>query len=316
MRTRALRRAVIATIALSLVAATAAMADTVGRDADTLTPGDQGSRDLGAVAPGAAIDVPIVVTLACAGYTHVDPGQSVQVEIWTATVPVGGAIAMDPVTLGPVPDTWPLDGDDCTGSEVPLSADATITITAPSDLGTAEYSVLLDRLPTPAGEFDAWAISDMTGLTFTLVIEAPPAPGDDPPGDDPAPPSDPVVAEFGPPVGSGDLDGRAGRTIPVQVDLWAGDTVVGTGGLVVEVEPCAGGGAIATVEMGWHADSGRWFGLLRTAGLPGGCYRMTALHDGVPAGTAEFRLFDGSGGPTPPTTTRAHAPAPSGGRGH
>ncbi len=328
MRPSALRRAITATFALSLVTAAAAVADTVGRDADTLTPGSQASRDLGAVAPNAVVDVPIIVTLGCAGLQHVDRGQSLLVEIWTATVPPGGAIAMDPVTIGPVPGSWPVDGEGCSGSEASLSADASVTITAPGDLGPAEYSILLERTSTPAGSNDGSAIGGMTGLTFTLVVEEPtpggdppgddppPPPGDDPPGDDPPnddPPSapDPPVAEFGQPAGSGELSGRVGRTIPVKVHLMAGDVVVDTGSLVLDVSRCEGGDPVTTVDMEWRADSGRWFGLLRTAGLAAGCYRMSAMHDGWDAGSVEFHLFDQGSS----STTSTPAPAAKGARG-
>ena len=176
MRPSPLQRAAGAAVVLSLVVVAVAFADTVGRDADAVMAGNQSSRDLGEVAPGTISNTPIAFTLACGGFEHVDPGQSVLVEIGSATVPAGGAIAMDAVTIGPVPGSWPADDADCSGSEVPLQVTGTVVITAPSTAGSHEYSVLFERTPTPAGSNDGAAIGGMTGATFflTVVTNTPP----------------------------------------------------------------------------------------------------------------------------------------------
>ena len=166
MRHRILERAAAAGVALSLVVAAAAFADTVRGDADTVTAGIQGSRDLGTVAPGAVIDVPVAFELRCANLQHLDPGQSVVVTIGDSTVPTGGAVAMAPVTLGPVPSTWPKDGDGCAGTETPIGGLGTVTVTAPQAAGSYEYTLLFSRTPSPAGSNDdgAFGGSDGGGL--------------------------------------------------------------------------------------------------------------------------------------------------------
>jgi hypothetical protein len=371
MRHRILGRAAAAGVALSLVVAAAAFADTVRGDSDTVTAGIQGSHDLGTVAPGAVIDAPVAFELRCANLQHLDVGQSVVVAVGDSTVPQGGAVAMVPVTLGPVPSTWPKDGDACAGTETPITGLGTVTVTAPQAPGSHQYSLLFSRTPTPAGSIDSVAFSGSTAAGFTLTVVVPvntppvlvlPGPmtveadalagwraaytvsatdaEDDP---DPVPTCSPAVgtviplgtttvacsvadsgglvttgsfdvtvnaaaappapepepvpkialtAIFGPPVQADGLDGRAGRTIPMKVNLMAGDDPVGEGSLVLEVTPCAGSEAVAEVAMDWRAGSERWLGLLRTRGLDAGCYAVGAVHDGVDVGSFELRLFD------------------------
>jgi hypothetical protein len=177
MRHRTLERAAAAGVALSLLAASAALADTVVRDADALTAGNQSTRDLGDVPPGAVVPAEIVFVLDCAGTEHVDRGQSLAVQLFSATAPDGGAVAMDPVVLGPVPDTWPVDGQACSGSEVPIAGVATVTVTAPPTPGAHAYPLLFDWIVSPAGSGDGSAASGSTPATLFLdvVVDAEPA---------------------------------------------------------------------------------------------------------------------------------------------
>ncbi len=138
----------------------------------------------------------------------------------------------------------------------------------------------------------ACSVADSAGLvatgSFGVTVSAPQLPP-------PPPAPEPVVtltATFGPPVQADGLDGRAGRTIPLKVDLLAGDDPVGEGNLVLAVTPCAGGDVAAELAMEWRAGSERWFGLLPTRGLDAGCYAVRAIHDGVDVGGFELRLFD------------------------
>jgi hypothetical protein len=369
MRHRIVGRAAAAGVALSLVVAAAALADTVRGDSDTVTADIQVSRDLGSVAPGAVIGAPVAFELRCAHSQHLDVGQSVVVAIGPSTVPIGGAIAMAPVTLGPVPRTWAKDGDFCGGTETPITGLGTVTVTAPQAAGSYQYSLLFSRTPSPMGSNDEGAFAtSATGAGFTLTVveplNTPPAlvlPGaltveaDAPAGwtatytvsvtdaeDDPdpvptcspevgtvmplgtttvacsvtdsgglvttgsfvvtvnaqePPPPPPasvatVTAIFGSPVQEDGLDGRAGRAIPMKVNLLAGDDPVGEGSLVLEVAPCAGGETVAEVVMDWRTGSERWFGLLRTRGLDAGCYDVRAMHGKVDVGGFELRLVD------------------------
>ncbi len=353
MRHRILGRAAAAGVALSLIVAAAAVADTVHGDSDTVTAGIQGGRDLGSVAPGAVVDVPIAFELRCANLQHLDSAQSVVVAVGDSTVPQGGAVAMAPVTLGPVPSTWARDGDGCAGTETPIAGHGTVSVTAPEAAGSYEYALLFSRTPSPSGSNDAGVFSGSTAVGFTLTVVVPPntppalvlpvamtVEADGPAGwtatytvgatdaeDDPDPtptcapavgsvlplgtttvacsvtdsgglvttgsfvvtvnapavlppaPVATVTATFGPPVQAAGLEARAGRTIPLKVDLLAGDDPVGEGSLVLAVTPCAGGEVAAELAMDWRAGSERWFGLLRTRGLDAGCYDVRAILD-------------------------------------
>jgi hypothetical protein len=173
MRHRIVERAAAAGVALSLVVAAAAFADTVRGDSDTVTAGIQGIRDLGTVAPGAVIDVPVAFELRCANLQHLDAGQSVVVAAGEASVPQGGAVTMAPVTLGPVPANWPKDGDGCAGSAAPIAGLGTVSVTAPSGAGFYEYSLLFERAPSPAGSNDGDAFSGLTAAGFALTVVEP-----------------------------------------------------------------------------------------------------------------------------------------------
>jgi hypothetical protein len=170
MRHRILERAAAAGVALSLVVAAAAFADTVSVDADSLTAGIQGSRDLGTVAPGATVEAEITFQLGCANLQHVDRGQSVEVTIESATVPGGGAVAMDAVVLGPVPQSWPADGDGCSGAEAPIVGTGTLTVTAPAALGTHEIPILFSRALSPVGSNDGSAFGRPSATTLILTV--------------------------------------------------------------------------------------------------------------------------------------------------
>ena len=135
MRHRFLARSAVAAVALSLLVATVAFADTIGRDADPAAPGVQSELDLGSVAPGAVIDVPIDFWVSCTNMQHLDAGQSVDVEIDGVTHSSDGTATMIPVTIGPPSEAWSGDGDGCEGTEPPLTGSGTVQVTAPTTDG-------------------------------------------------------------------------------------------------------------------------------------------------------------------------------------
>ncbi len=184
MRHRTLERAAAAGVALSLLAATVAFADTVRGDADTLTAGVQGVRDLGDVAPGSIVEAEVAFELACNGLQHADPGQSVVVAVADVTGLDAAAVAMNPVALGPVPTGWAVDGEGCAGTEVPIVATGSVRVTAPSAAGPYAFTMLFSKTPSPAGLNDEGAAFSPTAidLSFTVVeANTPPSlvlPGD------------------------------------------------------------------------------------------------------------------------------------------
>jgi len=171
---RATRRAVTAAAILALLTATSAAADTLRGDSDVLTAGAQSSRDLGDVAPGAVIDVPVAFELQCRNGSHLDRGQSVVIGLGSQQVPSGATVRFDPVSLGPVPAGWPADGDFCAGQTV--ATQATVRLTAPTATGPQAYSLMFTRSLTPAGNGDDSAVTGFTAvdLTLTVVDNTPP----------------------------------------------------------------------------------------------------------------------------------------------
>ena len=171
MSSRKILRAAVLGLSLALASAGVVLADRVGRDADVLLDGIQGSRHLGDVGPGQILDVQIAFLLTCANAQHVDPGQALLIALGAAIVPEGGAVSMEATTLGPTPGSWPADEDAC-AANAPIGATGTVRITAPATLGLHEYSFLFDRTPTPAGSNDGGAVSGSTAATFTLTVVA------------------------------------------------------------------------------------------------------------------------------------------------
>ena len=173
MRHRTLERAAAAGVALSLLAATVAFADTVRGDADTLTAEAQGTRDLGEVAPGAVVEAQVAFELTCTGLQHADPGQSVVVAVEDVTGLDAAAVAMDPVALGPVPAGWAVDGEGCAGTEVPIVGTGSVHVTAPTAAGPYSFTLLFSKTPSPLGLDDESAAAGPTAIDFTFTVVEP-----------------------------------------------------------------------------------------------------------------------------------------------
>ena len=172
-------------VVLAMLVTSLALADTVTPDSDTITTGDQTTRDLGSVAPNAVLTPQVSFMLACAGNNHVDNPQSVSLTFTLAgsTVPSGGNLSASGATIGAtsggdlgVPTTWPDDGSNCAsaGSPAPINdnGNSTVTITAPSVAGTYTYKVKYNATPTPAGLGDPSAITGSVIAEFTLTVVA------------------------------------------------------------------------------------------------------------------------------------------------
>src|SRR5688572_21530861 len=110
---RSVRGEAAATLALLVLVASAmpAAADAVAADADAVTLANQPSRDLGAVAPSEAVQVPVSFELQCSGSKHVDEGQLVRLTFVgvASTAPAGGSLHGSDTSIGPVPAPWPDD---------------------------------------------------------------------------------------------------------------------------------------------------------------------------------------------------------------
>lgn len=135
MRTRVLHRAAGLAIASSLIVSAVASADSLVADGDVLSAGAQSTVDVGTVAPGGVVEVPIEFVLGCTGTSHLDLGQVVTLSPLGVTVPDGGDASV-PGTSFTTPSGWPGDGLECDpAGETWTTPPTTVTLTAPSTAG-------------------------------------------------------------------------------------------------------------------------------------------------------------------------------------
>jgi len=181
MHARILRRAATLGVLGSLMAAGFVTADSVRADADSLTPGAQGSVDLGVVAPGASVVVPVSFTLTCGGTSHLDPGQVVTLSPFGTNAPAGGGLTATGTTVSP-PAGWPGDGSPCADPAQTSSSatPATIVLTAPSAIGGPYPFDVLFKV-TSAGHLAG--IATYVGVAFVLSVGVNTAPTLALPGD-------------------------------------------------------------------------------------------------------------------------------------
>lgn len=151
-----------------------AIGDTVAPDADFVTTGDQGSKNLGSVQPGTTVSPQVSFRLVCDGNKHVDNGQTVTLSQKTVSAPAGGSISASTATIGSVSDSWP---DDTTGSSncgtttpLPDNGDSTVTITAPKKADTYSYSVSYNAVLSPAGTNDSASLTAGVSAGFSLTV--------------------------------------------------------------------------------------------------------------------------------------------------
>ena len=182
MRARVIRRplgrAITAALAIVVLSATFASADTLMGDADNITPDIEGTKHLGDVAPGEVVVVEVPFWLTCASASHVNRNQVVTLSPFA----VGdSAISATETTIGPPPAEWPLDGDACAAANEPVRSNGTSTITITAPLAERDgyfYNVGYMREFAPASSTDGTAIGGtmFTFVSFTLnvVVNTPP----------------------------------------------------------------------------------------------------------------------------------------------
>lgn len=165
MRMNLIRRAsALAAIAV-LATATSAFADTVPADGDQVAVGNQMTVHLGSHAPGELVQVPVTFSLACAGTSHVDEGQTLTLDLGTTSVPLNGTVSATSTTIGPIPASWTDDGQPCPIPAPVLAANApsTVSLTMPTTPGTNFAYTLMFTRTGPDG---------LTGLTIvTLQVD-------------------------------------------------------------------------------------------------------------------------------------------------
>lgn len=175
MHHRSLRRAAGLAVAGLLAFAGAASADMVRSDGDVVSPGAQTFVDLGAVAPGAVIQVEVAFELVCSNVRHVDAGQTISLTLLASQAPAGGAVvSATPASIGPAPADWPAENADCPDPLPVLgsSTSSTVTLRAPTTINVGYiYTVGYARSLSPAGSNDAGALSGTaTAVNFRLDV--------------------------------------------------------------------------------------------------------------------------------------------------
>lgn len=293
-----LARATVAAVALALALAGIAAADTAPGDADLVTPGPQMARDLGTVAPGATAVADVGFVLTCKDMSHVDRGQVVTFSVANMTVPADGALVATGGAVGPVPDTWPLDGEGCP-YPAPTLGPATpshVTLTAPTAPGTYTFTAFYEWSVAPAGSNDAAALTGWTAvdLVVTVAVTPPPPPAPPlPPPPAPPPTGTGMSVAFLEPLAGGDLTvPRLVRSVPVKFRLDPAPSSVPTLA-VVPLAACDGtaaAGAERAVAVRPAGKSGFWIGQASLAGLTAPCVLLEVRVDGVAVGFARVTV--------------------------
>jgi hypothetical protein len=160
-------------VGAALLATPTVLADKASGDTDLVTPGVQVTVDLGTVRPGANVQAPIEFVLTCTGTSHVDAGASVTLTYVGGSIPDGGAVAIDPVTIGPI-GGFPADGDSCPDpAPTATSGPTTVTLTAPTTEGRQTFTLAFD-VSTSNGDGDALAATTIAEYTLDVVANTPP----------------------------------------------------------------------------------------------------------------------------------------------
>ncbi|HEX2754370.1 MAG TPA: HYR domain-containing protein [Candidatus Limnocylindrales bacterium] len=157
MQRRSIRRALVAASTLVILAAVGACADTVPADGDAVTPGNQSLVVLPDATPGQVVTWPINFRLTCDGLNHAAPGATIQLDLDSATVPLGGDASATSTSIGPVPADWALDGCASPAPTIAANGPSVVTLTMPPTAGGYEFTIFWSRLGA-------------TGLTGSSVI--------------------------------------------------------------------------------------------------------------------------------------------------
>ena len=112
MRLAIIRRALVVTAALSLLAIPAVSAESSALDTDLLTAGFQGAIHAGTVGPAQDVPVTLWFVLTCTGTNHVDSTQSIRMNPGLRSIPSDGLFHMGSMQFG-LGAGWPADGQSC-----------------------------------------------------------------------------------------------------------------------------------------------------------------------------------------------------------
>jgi len=191
MMRRPFRRAIVAAVTTLTLMTVGAYADTVPADGDAVAPGNQALVVLPDASPGQVVTWPVNFTLTCAGLSHAAPGDTIQLDLFSATVPLDGDASATSTSIGPVPATWTAGGDACPTPAPTLAADgpSTVTLTMPTTAGDGyTFTLMWSRT-------GATGLSGSTAITFQVNVVGNTPPTLHLPGD--------ILAEATSPSGAG-----------------------------------------------------------------------------------------------------------------
>jgi hypothetical protein len=179
MHARTIRHtAAFGAVAVLLMSATAAFADTVRPSTDGVVVDPAGNIDLGVVAPGAQVSVDLPFRLVCAGFSHLEPGNAAIVTFLSATVPASGVLGgVSSATVGPAPSGWPADGDACASPPQSTSVGTPSHVmftapTAPTPAGTRDSVLLMYSASSADGAISPAFV--FVTLDMTVSADQPP----------------------------------------------------------------------------------------------------------------------------------------------
>ena len=173
MHNQRIRRAIVLAVAGVLLAAAAALADTIRADGDVTTANVDSLVELGAVTPGTVLHVDVSFQLVCGGSKHVDANQSVTLTLGSRTVPLGGDASATSAVINPPGSSWPVDGTGCPLFQGTLQSatNSHVTITAPMTLGVGKiYTLNYLRTLSPTASTDVGTFSGSTNVSFSLDV--------------------------------------------------------------------------------------------------------------------------------------------------
>ena len=157
-------------VALSMAMAGTVVADSVDGDADIVISGTQSMINLGTVAGGSTHTLDFGFDLVCKGTNHVPVGTTIDLAP-TPTAPAGGTIDATTASVGPVPDSWPAQGDPCIGDPVlPATVRSHVTLTAPLAAGS-NYVYRVAFTGSPGGGTSG---TTMAQVALSVVADAAP----------------------------------------------------------------------------------------------------------------------------------------------
>jgi hypothetical protein len=96
------------------------------------------------------------------------------------------------------------------------------------------------------------------------------------------------AVEWGEPISGGTLTANPGRTVPLKIRVSVDGAEKQSGEAYLSIAPCGGGDVVATVPLTFSG--GRWMGHIDTGALNPGCYSVTLVVDGYPAGSFTLDL--------------------------